>query len=101
MNKRSGSQGKTTRTIGLGGGLSAVIVLCVCCAALAELDGRNLVDLTYALDDSSIAWPTNKPFHRDRTAWGMTAHGYWYASGDFFMSEHAGTHIDAPIHFAK
>jgi kynurenine formamidase len=66
-----------------------------------SLDRSKLVDLTYELDEATIAWPTNRPFHRDQTAWGITAHGYWYASADFSMSEHAGTHIDAPIHFAQ
>ncbi|WP_447597924.1 cyclase family protein [Nitrospira sp. Nam80] len=101
MNKRSGSHEREGTLIRVGGGLLAALVLCLWSAASAELDARKLLDLTYPLDDSSIAWPTNKPFHRDRTAWGMTAQGYWYASADFFVSEHAGTHIDAPIHFAK
>jgi kynurenine formamidase len=66
-----------------------------------SFEERALLDLTYELEEATIAWPTNKPFHRDETARGMTAAGYWYASADFFTSEHAGTHIDAPIHFAK
>lgn len=67
----------------------------------AEVDDRKLIDLTYSFDEHTIAWPTNKPFKWDKTAWGMTATGYWYASGDFTMSEHGGTHIDAPIHFGR
>jgi kynurenine formamidase len=59
------------------------------------------VDLTHELDESTHAWPGNKPFVRERTAWGETTAGYWYASGEFSMSEHAGTHMDAPIHFAR
>jgi kynurenine formamidase len=66
-----------------------------------EWTERKLIDLTYGLDTATVAWPTTRGFQRDETAWGMTARGYWYASGDFSMSEHAGTHIDAPIHFAK
>jgi len=31
----------------------------------------------------------------------MTANGYWYASGTFSGSEHGGTHLDAPVHFAS
>jgi kynurenine formamidase len=70
-------------------------------ASAETFDRSKLIDLTYELDETTIAWPTNRPFHREHTAWGMTAHGYWYASGDFSMSEHAGTHIDAPVHFAQ
>lgn len=82
--------------------LAAVFVLCLSAVSLAgSFDRRNLVDLTYELNDATIAWPTTRPFHRDETAWGVTPQGYWYASADFFISEHAGTHIDAPIHFAQ
>ena len=31
----------------------------------------------------------------------MTPAGYYYAANNFFTSEHGGTHIDAPIHFAQ
>jgi kynurenine formamidase len=67
----------------------------------AQFDERKLVDLTYPFDERTIFWPNNEPFRWEKTAWGMTAGGYWYASGNFCMSEHGGTHIDAPIHFAK
>jgi len=76
------------------------------CAALPvvsahALEEHKIVDLTHVLDESTIDWPTTRPFHREQTAWGVTSAGYWYASGDFVTSEHAGTHIDAPIHFAQ
>ena len=69
--------------------------------ASAGIDESKLIDLTYALDEQTVFWPTNKPFTWEKAAWGRTANGYWYASGDFSMSEHGGTHIDAPIHFAE
>jgi kynurenine formamidase len=69
--------------------------------ALAGIDESKIVDLTYPLDEQTVFWPTNKPFTWEKAAWGKTAKGYWYASGDFAMSEHGGTHIDAPIHFAE
>ena len=31
----------------------------------------------------------------------MTPQGYYYAANTFRTSEHGGTHIDAPVHFAK
>jgi kynurenine formamidase len=31
----------------------------------------------------------------------MTPAGYYYAANSIFTSEHGGTHIDAPIHFAQ
>ncbi len=69
--------------------------------AWAGIDEAKLVDLTYALDDQTVFWPNNKPFTWEKSSWGMTGHGYWYASAEFAMSEHGGTHIDAPIHFAE
>ncbi|HJR76257.1 MAG TPA: cyclase family protein [Nitrospiraceae bacterium] len=90
------------RALALGTGLAVAVTLSLCEVAwTVGWDRTKLVDLTYELDEATIAWPTNRPFHRDKTAWGMTAQGYWYASGDFVMSEHAGTHIDAPVHFAQ
>ena len=83
-------------------------IICVCLVLLwqsipasAGIDETKLIDLTYALDDQTVFWPTNKPFRWEKAAWGTTAKGYWYASGDFSMSEHGGTHIDAPIHFGE
>ena len=32
---------------------------------------------------------------------GVTPLGYYYAANNFATSEHGGTHIDAPVHFAK
>lgn len=69
--------------------------------ASAWIDETKLIDLTYTLDEQTIFWPSNKPFVWNKSAWGKTGGGYWYASGDFCMSEHGGTHIDAPIHFAE
>ena len=31
----------------------------------------------------------------------MTPAGFYYAANSFFTSEHGGTHLDAPVHFAQ
>ena len=69
--------------------------------ASAGIDESKLVDLTYPLDERTVFWPSNKPFTWEKSSWGKTTQGYWYASAEFSMSEHGGTHIDAPIHFAE
>ena len=61
----------------------------------------ELIDLTHAYDAQAIFWPTAEPFRHDKVADGMTPAGYYYASNNFFTSEHGGTHIDAPVHFAQ
>jgi len=57
---------------------------------------ETLVDLTYPFDEHTIYWPNNAPFHWEKSSWGHTHQGYWYASGVFSASEHGGTHLDAP-----
>ncbi len=62
--------------------------------------GYRWVDLTHAYDEETIFWPTGEPFRHPQTAWGETEKGYFYSSYDLALSEHSGTHLDAPIHFA-
>lgn len=63
--------------------------------------GYRMVDLSHAFDESTVFWPTGQRFQHERTAWGRQAAGYWYSAYDFAMSEHTGTHLDAPVHFAE
>ena len=57
------------------------------------------VDLTYAFDETTIYWPTDQGFRWEKTKWGTSPGGYWYASASYAASEHGGTHLDSPIHF--
>ncbi len=61
----------------------------------------ELVDLSHAYEAQSIFWPTADPFRLEKVADGITPAGYYYASNNFFTSEHGGTHMDAPVHFAQ
>jgi len=67
----------------------------------AAFPAGPLVDLTHTYEAQSIFWPTADPFRLDKVADGMTPAGYYYASNNFFSSEHGGTHMDAPVHFAQ
>jgi kynurenine formamidase len=69
--------------------------------ALFAIDETKLIDLTHTFDEKTVYWPTAKPFVWHKDAWGPSPGGYWYASGSFEASEHLGTHIDSPIHFAE
>lgn len=71
------------------------------CQSAAVIDELNIVDLTYAFNDESVYWPTATKFQLERVAHGYNDRGAWYASNDFRASEHGGTHLDAPIHFAE
>ncbi len=66
--------------------------------AMAE---PRLVDLTHSFDETTIYWPTSKPFKLENVHEGLTPKGYWYESNDISGSEHGGTHLDAPAHFAR
>ena len=70
------------------------------CATNPSYPG-TIIDLTYPFDEHTVYWPTNEPFHWKKTSWGPTQKGYWYASAVYSASEHGGTHLDAPIHFAE
>ncbi len=81
--------------------LAAVVVCAAGAWAASAIDETKLADLTHAFDENTIYWPTAKPFHWQKDAWGRTAAGYWYASASFATSEHLGTHMDSPIHFGE
>lgn len=67
-----------------------------------DLASAPLVDLTHRYDDDTLYWPTSpgrfelKVLHR-----GATEGGYWYEANSICTPEHGGTHLDAPVHFAK
>jgi len=63
--------------------------------------GSKLLDMTYPYDENTIYWPTAKPFELNTVSWGINEGGWWYASNEYSASEHGGTHVDAPIHFAQ
>jgi kynurenine formamidase len=65
------------------------------------IDESKIVDLTYDFDDKAIYWPTAKPFQWEKESWGKSAGGYWYAAARYSASEHGGTHLDSPVHFAE
>jgi kynurenine formamidase len=67
-----------------------------------DLATAKVVDLTHAFDDKTIYWPTSpSAFEIKSLSYGPTPGGWFYASNSFCTPEHGGTHLDAPIHFAK
>ena len=60
-----------------------------------------LVDLSHVYDETTIFWPTSDRFRLEKTFDGVTPGGYYYASNNVFTAEHGGTHLDAPVHFAR
>ena len=58
------------------------------------------VDLTHELAEDSPFWPTAEGFKHEVASYGPTPGGWFYSSYNLHLSEHGGTHLDAPIHFA-
>jgi len=75
-------------------------VLLASCATTSNLADGRWLDLTHDLAEDSIFWPTSNGFRHEQVAYGETPGGWFYSSYDLHLSEHGGTHLDAPIHFA-
>ena len=84
-------------------GLFGLLISLVSCEAARQssFEDYRMIDLSYTFDADTLYWPTEGRFDHERTAWGITAGGYWYSSFRFAGSEHGGTHLDAPIHFSE
>jgi kynurenine formamidase len=70
-------------------------------ASAPPFPNGTLVDLSHTYDRTTVFWPTADTFRLDVVADGDTPDGYYYAANNFFSSEHGGTHLDAPVHFAR
>jgi kynurenine formamidase len=66
-----------------------------------NLQSGTIVDLSYPFDSSTVYWPTAQSFHLEKDFEGTTDKGYYYSAYKYSAAEHGGTHIDAPVHFAK
>jgi kynurenine formamidase len=79
----------------------AALSLSACAAHAPNLSSGRWVDLTHDLAEDSIFWPTAEGFRHVVASYGPTPGGWFYSSYNLELSEHGGTHLDAPIHFAE
>lgn len=75
-------------------------------AALAQhrpagLARGAIIDLSYPFDSKTVYWPTAGSFQLEKDFEGDTEQGYYYSAYKYSAAEHGGTHIDAPVHFAR
>jgi len=61
----------------------------------------TIVDLSHSYGADTIYWPTAEAFRMQVVNDGVTPAGFYYAANNFSTAEHGGTHVDAPVHFAK
>jgi len=66
-----------------------------------EISEGKWIDLTYDFSSQTLYWPTAATFRMDTAFEGTTAGGFYYSAYNFCAAEHGGTHLDAPVHFAK
>ncbi|HEY4906575.1 MAG TPA: cyclase family protein [Candidatus Acidoferrum sp.] len=59
--------------------------------------GTQVIDLTYAINDKLVPWPGDGKFFEAKDNATVAKNGVFTRS--FWMLEHYGTHLDAPIHF--
>jgi kynurenine formamidase len=57
----------------------------------------RIIDLSYAINDKLVAWPGDARVFEAKVNASAETEGYFTRS--FWMLEHYGTHLDAPIHF--
>jgi kynurenine formamidase len=87
--------------------MSATLLLAVSFLTLSfktaaqDFPSGQIVDLSHSYDADTIYWPTAETFHLEKDFEGVTDKGYYYAANRFSTAEHGGTHIDAPVHFAR
>ncbi|HXF74857.1 MAG TPA: cyclase family protein [Methylomirabilota bacterium] len=81
--------------------LLALLLTSLYAPSADALDDKKIVDLTYPFSAETHHWPTAKPFQLEKVAEGRTPAGFWYSSYNYSGSEHVGTHLDAPFHFAE
>ncbi len=73
---------------------TALTFLTVSAQAYAE----RYIDLSHTFDEQTIYWPTSAPFVVTKTE---THDKDYYSTREYASGEHVGTHVDAPVHFAR
>jgi kynurenine formamidase len=87
----------------------SLVALSVSCSQGDDKDGSiadklssgRWVDLTYEFSEKTLYWPTATGFKLDTAFHGVTPAGFYYEAYNYCAAEHGGTHLDAPVHFAK
>ena len=59
------------------------------------------IDLSHDFADDTLYWPTADKFHKSTVFEGETEQGFFYSAYNVAGAEHGGTHVDAPVHFAR
>ena len=87
--------------------VASLVLCCSCAPAPPPSDVRatarlgTIVDLSHSYGEDTVFWPTAERFKLEVVNDGDTPGGFYYAANNFTTAEHGGTHVDAPVHFAR
>jgi len=71
-------------------------------ALAVDISEYHLVDLSHSYGADTLYWPTAPSrFEKTVISFGETEGGGFYSAFSICTPEHGGTHLDAPLHFAK
>ncbi|XP_078588555.1 isatin hydrolase-like isoform X1 [Branchiostoma floridae x Branchiostoma japonicum] len=82
--------------------LVILVLLGLHCGCLGQSEEPRLIDLTWPMEEGMNMYPTHAEYRFTIVYRGELAPGYpesYLESNNLFMSEHTGTHLDAPAHF--
>jgi kynurenine formamidase len=83
-------------------GLGGIVASAARGQPAVDLTRYRLVDLTHALNERTVFWPTSPTrFKLEQLSYGPTPGGWFYSAYSFSTPEHGGTHLDAPSHFSR
>ncbi|HEU4477144.1 MAG TPA: cyclase family protein [Pyrinomonadaceae bacterium] len=66
-----------------------------------DFPGGPIIDLSHSFDSETVYWPTAESFQLEKDFEGTTEQGFYYSAYRYRAAEHGGTHLDAPVHFAR
>jgi len=78
-----------------------LLLLVFWCSPPPQRPAKRVIDLSYPFDATTVYWPTAESFQLETDFEGTTEQGYFYSAYRYRAAEHGGTHLDAPVHFAK
>jgi kynurenine formamidase len=81
--------------------LSLMLLSVFLVPVLQQKAPRRIIDLTHPFDANTVYWPTAENFKLETDFEGTTEGGFYYSAYRYSAAEHGGTHLDAPVHFAK
>ncbi|XP_031566308.1 uncharacterized protein LOC116301395 [Actinia tenebrosa] len=72
----------------------------LCLLVISTCMPAKWIEMTYKFDNTTLYWPGGNRFKHTLVFQGRQQL-FYYTSYDISSSEHGGTHLDAPIHFAQ